>query len=229
MDFKNYIQKEGIYTNLCKYGHGILHKSFKGDSNYLLNQEEKEDIISSVFEELVVKNDEITNVESFKKGWFANYVWNKGANYLNNKHKKKLLFPKLVNSNNPYSEYIPESKEFLDSVKDENLKEILEDKFYNELNLKDLQQKYGIKRMETVYKQVRKIKEKDTYSGIARVLEGKIDKCYPRIVDVEKDGFNRTTISKCVNGKLKSFYHGGYTWQYVKNLNNTHERLNNSL
>lgn len=223
MDFRNYIKKIGVYTNLCKYGHGILHKSFKGESNYLLNQEEKEDIISSVFEELVVKNDEITNVESFKKGWFANYVWNKGANYLNNKHKKKLLFPKLVNSNNPYPEYIPESKEFLNRIKDENLKEIIEDRFYNELNMKEMEQKYGIKKMENVYKRVKKeIKGKEIqhYNGIARILEGKIDKCYHRIVDVEKDGFNRTTISKCVNGKLKSFYHKGYIWKYVKNLEN---------
>lgn len=229
MIFKKYIENKGVYEKLCKYGHGILHKSFKGESNYLLNQEEKEDVIASVFEDLSVKNMEITNNDSFMKGYFSNYVWNKGASYLNSKHKKKLFYSKSIDFNIKDTEYIPESYKYLERITHKKTKAILNDKFYNGLSLKELQKKYKITDLTNTYK-IAKREIMGEYRGIARVKDDKIDKVYPKIADVEVDGFNRTTISKCVNGKLKSNYHANYKWVYLKDFKTKeNERLNNTI
>ena len=219
MHFKEYINNEKTYKELCKYGHGIIHKSFKGESNYLLNQEEKEDILAEVFEALSIKNEEITNLDSFKKGHFAQYVWNKGATYLNSKHKKRLHFPKVNSANLIWDEY-KESKEVLNKIKDKKLKNILEDKFYNELEFKDLQEKYNIANLNTIYKQAKKDimnTKKGNYVGVARMLNGKIDKVYESVTSVKKDKFDVSRVCAICGGSYKG-QHKGFDWVYVKNL-----------
>ena len=219
MHFKEYINNEKTYKELCKYGHGIIHKSFKGESNYLLNQEEKEDILSSVFEELSIKNGEIINSESFKKGHFANYVWNKGASYLNSKHKKRLHFPKVNSANLIWDEY-KESKEVLNKIKDEKLKNIMIDKFYNELTNTELKEKHNIKSVDKIYKKVKKDimnTKKGNYVGVARMLNGKIDKVYESVTSVKKDKFDVSRVCAICRGSYKG-QHKGFDWVYVKNL-----------
>lgn len=230
MRFKEYINNEKTYKELCKYGHGTLHKSFKGQSNYLLNQEEKEDILAEVFEALSIKNDEITNVDSFKRGHFINYVWNKGTNYLNNKHKKKLFYPKAINTDIKWKIY-EESKEILSKIKDRKLKAILEDKFYNGLEFKDLQKKYNIANMNTVYKQAKieimgkEARSEANYVGVARMLKGKIDKLYPSVSSVKADKFDKSRVCAICNGTYKG-QHKGFDWVYVKNLKISYENNN---
>lgn len=220
MHFKEYINNEKTYKELCKYGHGILHKSFKGESNYLLNQEEKEDILTEVFEALIIKNEEITNLDSFKKGHFAQYVWNKGANYLNSRHKKKLFYPKVVNTNILYKEYSTESKEVLNKIKDEKLKNIMIDKFYNGLTNTELKEKHNIKSVDKIYKKVKKDimnTKKGNYVGVARMLNGKIDKVYESVTSVKKDKFDVSRVCAICGGSYKG-QHKGFDWVYVKNL-----------
>lgn len=219
MRFKEFINNNKEYKEFCKYGHGILNKSFKGESNYLLNQEEKEDILHNIFEELSVKNDEITNIDSFKKGFFANYVWNKGVNYLNGKHKKRLFYPKAVNTNIKWQIY-EESREVLNKIKDKKLKNILEDKFYNGLEFKDLQEKYNIANLNTIYKQAKKDimnTKKGNYVGVARMLNGKIDKVYESVTSVKKDKFDVSRVCAICNGSYKG-KHKGFDWVHVKNI-----------
>ena len=73
--------------------------------------------------------------------------------------------------------------------------------------------------METIYRQSKNmLKGKQVYKGLARLISGKIDKIYPNIASVTKDGFNSTTISKCVNGKLKTYISNGYEWRFIKDI-----------
>jgi hypothetical protein len=55
---------------------------------------------------------------------------------------------------------------------------------------------------------------KSNTKGVIRKDENDNFKYYPSVLSVKKDGFNPSTVSKCVLGKIKK--HKGYTWEYIK-------------
>ncbi len=225
MNFNDYIAIEGNYNDLTNYGMSVLYKTF-GRST--LNQEEKSDIISKSFEELLGKNIEIGdsetfNSETFKRGYFAKYIYYVALNHLSDKHKKKLVFPEKA-PDVGYKEYTPESTELLDKIKDKKLKSIIKDRFYNEMEMDKLKKKYKLSKMDTVYEQVRrdlnnKVSYQTRFVGVAKLKDGKIIKCYPSIRSVEKDGFVAGRVSALCKGKgNKKGLHKGFSWAYLKNL-----------
>lgn len=223
MHFKEYIVKKGNYDSLYKYGRGVINRAFK---NYPLHVQEKEDVISSVIEDLVIKNEKLINLDAFKKGHFANYIWYKGLNYLENKDKKKLVFKDIITKDVKDKEYDvrKESKEdinidvLIKKIKDKKLKAIIKDKFINKLNTKELEKKHNVKSMTNIYRKVKRdIDGTTNYIGVARMLNGKIDKVYPSVSSVEADNFDKSRVSAICSNRYKG-HHKGYDWKFVKDL-----------
>lgn len=55
---------------------------------------------------------------------------------------------------------------------------------------------------------------KSNTKGVVRKDENNNFKYYPSVLSVKTDGFDPSTVSKCVLGKIKK--HKGYTWEYIK-------------
>ena len=229
MRFKEWIEVEKNYKSCCKRGHHILQKSFRGESNYLLNQEEKEDIINDVFLELCDKNEEIINNNQFIRGKFSKYCRFKGMNYLNTGYKNKVYTNKIPNKS--YKEY-KESTDFIDKLPKGKDKNILLDFFYNGLSVKQLKKKYkGFKNMSEIYdkyrgKKVYKTKKlvKENWVGVARLKDGKLDKPYHSVSSVKLDGFDPSRVSAICNGKYKGL-HKNYEWVYMKDYKTKKEQI----
>ena len=224
MRFKEYIIKKGNYDSLYKYGRGVINRAFK---DHPLHVEEKEDIISTVIEELLVKNEEVINLDAFKKGHFANYIWYKGLDYLNNnKDKKRLVFADVIKKDVADKEYDVEKEpkediniDFLiGKIKNKNLKNIITDKFLNKLSGKELEKKHNFKSMTNIYRKVKRdVEEKTNYKGVCSIKDGKIIKCYPTSRSVAKDGFVPSRVIALCKGKgnVKGL-HKSYNWSYIK-------------
>lgn len=240
MKFNEYIQTKGVYENLNNYGFGIIKRDFiKNNDKFLINQEEGEEILSRVYVDLLEKNPEIIQ-NTFKRGYFAKYVRFKTLGYINSKHKKRLVFGNKEALKDLKVEEYKEYKRDLSKISSyPELLTIYNDRFESLLSMKQVLKKnkitqhhYNLKmskikkllqgqtvniRKEKTTKIKMKVEEK--YKGVCRIdATGNIDKVYPKMVDVEKDGLSRTMVSKIVNGKYKHRNYEGYDWWFIRDL-----------
>lgn len=219
MNFKEYIEKKDVYKKLTNYAHGVIKK-------YNIEQCEREEVISSVFEALSAKNPAIEgDVNGFKKGTFAKYCDYKTMNYFKNKHKKRLLYPEFKDfklflrdlKEDEYSE-----PDFLDvnKIKNTTLRKIAKDKLDNKLTFKQLEQKYGLARQVILDRIKRDLMRKTIfeYKGVAKIVNGKIEKCYPDIKSTEKDGYSIEGVRMCCKGMIGS--HKGVKFKFIKDIKN---------
>ena len=210
MTNKDWLKDQKNYNTLVKYGFKVIRNWAKNK----INQQEGEDIISEAL--IIFVNKEF--IPESTKSFFFVFVKNLTLGYLKSKYKTKIDYPESLHIDLEDIEYVEIPIDL--SKLNEKTKLILTDKVVNKLSVEEIKKKYKIKSMETVYRQAKNMIEgKRVYRGIARLINGEIDKVYPDIVSVEKDGFNRTTISKCVNGKLKTYNSSGYEWRFVDQLN----------
>jgi len=236
MKFNEYIQTKGVYENLCNYGVGIIMRFTRKSNVFILNQEDNEDILSSVFEKIAVKNPEVIEV-TFKKGYFAKYVNFTTLEYLNSNYKKNTVFGTLdtrkILSEEEYREYTPN---FTKLKPYPNIFNLYTDRYILCIDKKtvlkthkltrdqyNLLKTQGKKLLQGIPIQIgrkkKKMKIEEKYKGICRIdASGNIDKVYSKIVDVEKDGLNRTMVSKLVNGKYKHRNYEGFDWWFIKDL-----------
>lgn len=240
MKFNEYIQTKGVYENLNSYGFGIIKKDFtKNSDKFLINQEEGEEILSRVYEDLVKNNPEVIEI-TFKRGYFAKYVRFKTLGYINSKHKKRLIFGNKESLKDLKVEEYKEYKRDLSKISSyPELLTIYNDRFESLLSVKQVLKKNRITqyqydvRMSNIKKLLQgqtvkirqekttkiKMKIEEKYKGVCRIdATGNINKVYPKMVDVEKDGLDRTMVSKIVNGKYKHRNYEGFDWWFIKDL-----------
>lgn len=239
MKFNEYIQTKGVYENLYNYGFGIMNKFTKNSKSFVLNQEDDEEILSQVFEKMTVKNPEVIEI-TFKRGYFAKFVYFTTLEYLNSNYKKNTVFAGQGAGNimiqEEYREYTPNFTNLIPYPKIFNLytdryilcidkktvlktHKLTQDQYRGlmEQGKKLLQGQIVNIRQEKTTKIKMKVEEK--YKGVCRIdATGNIDKVYPKMVDVEKDGLSRTMVSKIVNGKYKHRNYEGYDWWFIRDL-----------
>ena len=225
MKFNNWINNEK-YIEYHRHAFIIIDGIVKKRVVYLLNYQEREDIISQVFEALIIENIEITNEKAFKYGYFLNFVRNKTNGCLNGKHKKRLQYSKNVPYHPEYKSF--KEPEFLSKFnKYPKIKEIVEEKFINGEKWEIIEKKYNVC-SKTINKQIKQImegnyKEKEVkpaierrrHQGVAKYKDGKIEKLYHNITAVEADNFDRTMVSRICNGKTKTKKYAGYEWEFI--------------
>jgi len=58
---------------------------------------------------------------------------------------------------------------------------------------------------------------KDIYTGIAKILEGKIVKLYPNYEAIKKDGYSTSRVNQICKGRIKTNIYRKFEWKYVYN------------
>ncbi len=224
MTVKETIQDKKVYQRWKLYGLGILSKFCK-----TLNNAEKEDIVSEAFEKILESNNEIQNHDSFLKGYFSKTIKYLALNYLNGKYKKKVEFPKALDSNTEDIDYKEIDTNILNKIKEKD------EKLYNllvnpNLKVKEKAKLYGKYNMRELYRKAKMIiEDKEIYTGVARIKDGKIIKCYPKASFVKKDGFTPTTVVRLCRGnnigkRGNKLLHRGYEFKYLKDIENEQEK-----
>lgn len=235
MKFNEYIQTKGVYENLYNYGFGII-KKFTQNSIF---QQDGEDILGDVFEKLAKRNPDVIQ-PTFKRGFFAKYATYTTLEHICSSYKKRTTFGNVEGARNSadkeYEEYTPNFINLIPHPRIFNLytdryilcidkktvlktHKLTQDQYRNlmEQGKKLLQGQPVNIRQEKTTKIKMKIEEK--YKGVCRIdATGNINKVYPKMVDVEKDGLDRTMVSKIVNGKYKHRNYEGFDWWFIRDL-----------
>ncbi len=67
-----------------------------------------------------------------------------------------------------------------------------------------------IKKTKSVSKNI-----KDSYTGIAKMSEGKIVKLYPNYESIKKDGYSTSRVNQICKGRIKTNIYRKFEWKYV--------------
>jgi len=216
MEFKKWINDEN-YKKIQEYCINLSKGRGVND----------EDVLSILNEKIIIKNPFIENEEQFLNGWIIKEIkWI--ILDLQKLKKTKELSTKIDIIEEKDTDYIEFKEDLLKPILNSKYKEFYIDRFVHDKSMKELAKKYNLSESR-IDKKIQEIKNilkgkkmiKKEYRGVAQLKNGIIEKVFPDMETIVKEGYERTSVSKCLNNKLKS--HAGFEWKFVKEL---HERHN---
>lgn len=214
MDFNNWVNEKN-------------HRKIKNSVKNLCigKNVNTEDILSKLNERLVKENPNVDNESSFLYGYITMHT-----KWLIKDSYKNVRYDNLSDSVDDIiddfnTDFIELKENLLKPIINSKYRDFYIDRFVHDMSLRNLAKKYNISESR-VEKKIQEIKNilkgkkmvRREYRGIAQIKDGKIEKVFPDMKSIIREGYERTSISKCLNNKLKS--HAGYEWKFIDNLKN---------
>lgn len=217
MEFKKWVNDEN-YKKIQEYCQNICKSK----------NVEYTDVLSKLNERLTLQNPEVNNEKQFLNGWIITSIkWIIGD--IQNLKKQEELSNKIDIIDEKDTEFIELKEELLKPILESKYKDLYIDRFVHNITLVELAKKYKLSRrgVEERINEMKKILKgekmtKREYKGIAQLKNGVIEKVFPDMETIVNKGYERTSVSKCLNNKLKS--HAGFEWKFVKDLKNDKKR-----